>query len=87
MKFVRRIGPDPHVVREGEVWDPRTPEAGGCPDIWELDSGDVAIIGHDMGEGTGIDLPPGVSCGPGERLVTFPRRYLIRAQDDIAELT
>jgi len=42
MKFLRRIGPDPHANGQS------TPALENCPDIWELEDGDFAIIGIDM---------------------------------------
>src|SRR5689334_16635938 len=40
--FLRRLGPDPH---EGGA---RTIALNGCPDVFELKSGDFAIIGIDI---------------------------------------
>lgn len=54
-----------------------------CPDILELDNGDVAIVGRDM---TGVlALPDDVSVGPDERLVVIPRGMLIAAKPDIPD--
>lgn len=80
MKMMRRIGPDPHV--DG---DP-TPAASGCPDIWELDNGDIGIIGVRITHLRDGTLPDGVSCGTDEEIVRFPRQQLIRASDAIAKL-
>jgi len=54
-----------------------------CPDILELDNGDVAIVGRDM-TGT-LALPDDVSVGPDERLVVIPRGMLIAAKPDIPD--
>lgn len=56
--FKRRIGADPH--RGG------TNSTGkeGCPDIWELDSGDFAVIGIDRTPELARHLPSDASCGP-----------------------
>jgi hypothetical protein len=54
-----------------------------CPDIWELDNGDVAVIGRDL---TGVyagKLPEGVSVGSDERIVVLPRNALVSAKADI----
>ena len=40
--FLRRLGPDPHANGA------QTPSLHGCPDIFELESGDFAIIGLDI---------------------------------------
>ena len=74
--FLRRIGPDPH---EGGA---RTYACGGCPDIWELESGDFAVIGTDI-SGLAETLPPTASCGPDERIVRIPRKTLVLAKNDI----
>jgi hypothetical protein len=78
MNFIRRIGPDPH------AGGAQTPFLRGCPDIWELDSGDFAIIGLDM-SGAVNALPPSASCGPDERIVRIPRKTLVLAKPDIPD--
>ncbi len=57
----------------------------GCPEIWELDNGDVAVIGRDMTGRYGSRLPQGVSMASDERLVVIPRRMLISAKPDIPD--
>lgn len=79
MTFIKRLGPDPHANGA------QTASCQGCPDIWELDSGDFAVIGLDMSEAAG-NLPPTASCGPDERIVRLPRNVLIGAKGDIATL-
>ena len=54
-----------------------------CPDILELDNGDVAIVGRDMTDT--LALPDDVSVGPDERLVVIPRGMLIAAKPDIPD--
>ncbi|MEU8624701.1 hypothetical protein [Streptomyces sp. NPDC048669] len=54
-----------------------------CPDIWELENGDVAVIGRDLTASLGTRLPDGVSIGLDERLVVIPRSMLIAAKRDI----
>jgi hypothetical protein len=78
MKFKNRLGPDPH-----EAGMP-TYACQGCPDIWELDNGDFAVIGIEM-PGAGENLPPTASCGPDERIVRIPRRTLVLAKADIPD--
>ena len=58
--FARRIG-------SSECKDGRT-----CLDIWELDNGDVAVIGEDLTVDYAKTLPVGVNMGEGERLVVIP---------------
>ncbi|RAY12415.1 hypothetical protein DPM19_25035 [Actinomadura craniellae] len=56
-----------------------------CPDIWELDNGDVAVIGRDLTAQYARQLPPGVSIGDDERLVVLPRNMVIAAKPDIPD--
>jgi hypothetical protein len=55
----------------------------GCPDIFELASGDFAIIGIDITEASAKHLPPSAGCGPDERIVLVPRKTLVLAKSDI----
>lgn len=84
MEFIRRIGPDPHIDDSG---DPKpTPQADGCPDIWELGDGSIAIIGGRATKDALSALPEGVSCGPDEEMIVFPREQLVRASEAISQL-
>jgi hypothetical protein len=74
--FLRRIGPDPHANGA------RTIALRNCPDIWELESGDFAVIGIDMTDAAS-KLPASASCGPDERIVRIPRNLLVNAKRDI----
>lgn len=76
--FLKRIGPDPHENGVASVG------CRGCPDIWELDSGDFAVIGTDITDAV-TDLPPSASCGPDERMVRIPRKTLVLAKADIPD--
>jgi len=77
MKFLHRLGPDPHAN------DQRTANLNGCPDILALDSGDFAVIGKDITDESLGQLPPTVGCGPDERVVLLPRKTLVLAKADI----
>lgn len=77
--FARRLGPDPHANGQ------QTPGLSGCPDILELQDGDFAIIGADITDSAGANLPAGVSCGLDERIVRIPRRTLVAAKSDIPD--
>jgi len=57
----------------------------GCPDIWELDNGDVAVIGRDLTTTYRDRLPGNVSIAADERLVIIPRGMLIAAKADIPD--
>ena len=81
MEFVRRIGPDPH-AKGG-----KTPGANGCPDLWELDNGDIAVIGRRATADFIDRLPATAGCGADEEIVVFPRAQLIAARDAISNLS
>jgi len=77
--FIRRLGSDPH------AGGARTNAARGCPDIFELETGDFAVIGIDM-TSAASRLPLDASCGPDERIVRIPRKTLVLAKADIPDL-
>lgn len=79
IEFLRRLGPDPHA--NGEL----TIALRGCPDIFELQSGDFAVIGIDITTEAAPKLPPSAGCGPDERIVLVPRKTLVLARSDIPE--
>jgi hypothetical protein len=77
--FARRLGPDPH------AHGAQTVALDGCPDIWELQSGDFAVIGIDITESCAKQLPRTASCGPDERVIQIPRKTLVLAKPDIPD--
>ena len=77
IEFLRRIGPDPHANGR------QTVALNNCPDIFELASGDFAIIGIDITDAARPKLPPTAGCGPDERIVFIPRNLLVEAKPDI----
>jgi len=77
LKFVRRLGPDPHANGA------KTVALQNCPDILQLESGDFAVIGIDITDRSLGHLPPTVGCGPDERVVWIPRKTLVLAKGDI----
>jgi len=79
MRFVRRIGPNPHARGR---WTSATP---GCPDVWELHDGSFAIIGADATETLKEHLPANASCGDEERIIIVPRTLLTRAKPEIPD--
>lgn len=78
MKF-RRLGPGP----EGSTRS--CAGSGGCPDLFELEDGDFAIIGQDITAEAQPDLPADAGCAPEERIVRIPRRLLVEARSDIPQ--
>lgn len=79
MTFIKRIGPGPQADKALCVgcW--------GCPDIWELDNGDFAVIGVDITDDARPKLPPTAGCAPDERIVRLPRNLLVNAKGDIPD--
>jgi hypothetical protein len=63
--FVRRMGESPQELGVSS-------SSSSCPDIWELDSGDVAVVGRDVTELFADRLPPEVSVAHDERMVVVP---------------
>jgi len=76
--FVRRLGKS-----AAELGNSQDEEK--CPDIWQLDNGDIAVIGRDLSADYGPRLPKGVALGPGERLVVIPGNMLSAAKADIPD--
>ena len=79
MIFKKRIGPDPHANGA------QTVACRGCPDIWELENGDFAVIGIDITDAAIPKLPPTAGCGPDERVIRLPRNLLVNAKRDIPD--
>lgn len=73
MKIIRRLG-------EGAT---ASTGRSSCPDFFELDNGDFAIIGQDMTEKLRSALPPDASCGENERIVVVPRIIITSAKQEI----
>lgn len=78
--FVRRLGKHPT-----ELDGPPTDGQQGCPDIWELSNGDVAVIGRDLTAAYAGRLPAGVTVVADERLVVIPRVAILAAKKDIPD--
>lgn len=79
--FTRRLGSDPHANGL------RSAGLNGCPDLWELGDGDIAVIGIDITDVCANRLPPTAGCGPDERIVRVPRNVMIAAKHDLAALS
>jgi hypothetical protein len=74
----RRLGKSPAEL--GTTSDTTT-----CPDIWELDNGDVAVVGRDLTSAYLARLPGDMSVAPDERLVIIPRCTILAAKKDIPD--
>jgi len=77
--FLRRLGPDPHANGA------QTIALNNCPDVFELASGDFAVIGIDITAAAAPNLPQSAGCGPDERIVRIPRNLLLNVKSDIPD--
>ena len=77
IKFIRRIGPAPSGAQ--------CFNSSACPDIWELENGDFAIIGVDITTDAMEKLPPTAGCAAHERIIRLPRNLLVNAKRDIPD--
>ena len=75
--FLKRLGNDP------QANGVQCAGCQGCPDVWELEDGDFAIIGEDITDAVMAKLPPTAGCAPTERIIRLPRRVLVNARRDI----
>jgi hypothetical protein len=76
--FHRRLGKSSHELGT-------TSGQASCPEIWELDNGDIAVIGTELTASYAGRLPRSVRIDPGEGLVVVPRSMLISAKPDIPD--
>jgi len=78
LNIVRRLGASP---RERGSLDGDT-----CPDIFELDNGDFAVIGTDRTDTLDSSLPTDAARADYERIVVITRETLLRAKADIPDM-
>ncbi|MYY02685.1 MULTISPECIES: hypothetical protein [unclassified Streptomyces] len=76
--LVRRLGKSPAELGT-------TGGEQGCPDIWELENGDIAVVGRDLTDSYLRSLPPGLVVAPDERIVVIPRRTAAAAKGDLPD--
>ncbi|MGW5053392.1 hypothetical protein [Actinokineospora sp. NPDC004072] len=85
-EFSRRLGIAPTAPGSGrESGETGSGGEGGCPDIWELDNGDVAVIGRDFTEVYAGRLPDGANVASDERIVVIPRGMARAAKADLPD--
>ena len=82
LKFKKRLGQDPHTLPE-VIAKGGSAAANGCPDVWELENGDFAVIGIRKTSELVGRLPESAGCGPDEEIVILPREIMINAKSDI----
>lgn len=82
--FKKRCGEDPHslpeIIKEG-----KSAAADGCPDIWELNNGDFAVIGIRKTREFIPLLPDSAGCGLDEEIVLVPRVVMANAKRDLPD--
>ncbi|MFD7500637.1 hypothetical protein [Streptomyces sp. NPDC059850] len=76
--FARRLGKTAQELNTSD-------DDEDCPDIWQLDNGDVAVIGRDLTSVYADHLPSDVRIGQDERLVVIPGVMLSAAKRDIPD--
>lgn len=62
-----------------------TDDRDGCPDIWELSNGDIALVGRDVTTSYAGRLPTDVKVAKDERVIVIPRSMIIAAKPDIPD--
>lgn len=77
--FKRRIGPIPNSTSGSSG-------ANGCPDIWELENGDFAIIGFQASAEIISTLPESASIEGDEAMIVVPRAVVLGARKNLNEL-
>jgi hypothetical protein len=73
--FRRRLGKSAHELCN-------TNGQASCPELWELDNGDVAVRGTEPTSAYLGRLLAGVGIVPGERIVVIPRSAIVSAKAD-----
>jgi hypothetical protein len=77
LKIVRRIGAAP---RERGSQTGQT-----CPDVFELEDGNFAVIGREATAELDGELPHDAARADDERIVVITRETLVRAKVDIPD--
>jgi len=75
--ILRRLGSSP-AERSTEC-----AACNNCPDLFELEDGDFAVIGRDVTSEVISHLPGDAGCGSDERIVRIPRAVLLAARCEI----
>lgn len=76
--ILRRLGTPPPLRASSECV-----ACNNCPDLFELEGGDFAVIGYDVTEEVSPHLPADAGCGANERIVRIPRSVLVAAREAI----
>jgi hypothetical protein len=75
MKFVRRL----------TITDNNKPlcSVNSCPDLFETETGEYAVVGTDITKVAKSSLPKGFVLSPKEKIVLIPRNVLQTAKQNI----
>ena len=73
----RRLCNPPHKYHD------ETLAGGECPDIFELENGNIGVIGIKKTEVLKKYLPSDASCGYDEEIVEIPKYLLIEAYEGL----
>lgn len=76
--FRRRLGKSAHELGF-------TGGNASCPELWELDNGDIAVIGTELTVAYRDRLPAGVSIDRHESLIVIPRGTIVSAKADLPD--
>lgn len=79
--FKKRLGKDPKLLPE--LANHECSPNFDCPDMWELENGDFAVIGLRKTTELKSLLPESAHCGEAEEIVVIPRVILLNAKQDI----
>lgn len=81
--FKKRLGKNPRSLPE--MKNHKCSTLFDCPDVWELENGDFAIIGLRRTTELKDILPESAHCGEEEEIVIVPRIILTNAKPDIPD--
>ncbi|CAL9598895.1 hypothetical protein [Streptomyces sp. XY006] len=76
-RIIRRIGASPR--ERGSI------SGAHCPDIFELNDGNFAVIGTDVTDALDDELPADAYRADYERIVMITRETLVKAKADIPD--
>lgn len=77
MRILRRVGSSPR--QRGSL------SGATCPDLFELASGDFAVIGRDATDELRAELPQDAGVAGYERIVVVPRRVILDAARELRD--
>lgn len=85
LEIKKRCGDIPHTLQESITNGGKSCIVDNCPDVFELENGDFAIIGIRVTKELIGKLPESAGCGDNEEIVLVPRYILANAKRDIPD--